>query len=444
MINYYPSQGQSVAVVGAGITGLVTAHTLAKHGLRVTIVDKNNDPRICPTGQEAENTSWRFNARQITLAESHSFLSQSTSTLLQRDLMYGGWNALPRYMIGLAERNWLHTFHQLASRDHTVEEHNQQLLHRNQRGMTLWKKLQQELPTLFGCNPTTRTITRIHKCTKRLSADFALHSSFDSENLTPLTPEEVVKNGLLTPHPTRLSTILGGLLVEGFSIEAQNFCLGFLDWLEAQGITFLWNTDVTARRNRDTVILSDADDVLLAFNHYVICPGAYGLPLLDSCVPDHQIHGLAGTWIQIRNPGVQKSCKIHYANPLVEDINLCLGRSKDTVFLSGGYGYIGTHSINDTEELLKPLQHALVRKTKTLFPRLRSSDILDEGYCLRPFDARGLSLYKQLQSPSGKCIVTAGHGTGGWTQAPYIAQKVLRDIVGVEKESFLPQEGYST
>ena len=425
---------QSVLIVGAGITGLVCAYVLAKKGFRVTVADSNSDPRR--KSEPQHNTSWRFNARQITIAESHSFLSPEKATLLKKDLMYGGWNALPRYKVGVAERRWLETFTQLARQKNVVETHNQQLLLKNHHGLLLWRALTKELPELFDCNPQEDSITRIHHCTKRLSQDFRLHQGFHLHSTTPLSSEEVLRRGQLSTHSLRTSQFRGGITVEGYSVEAQRFTHKLLDLIETQGVTLQWNTTARATKKGATITLQNSDGALLAFKHYVLAPGAYGLELLNSAVPSHHVHGLAGAWIQVRNPGVKHSCKVHYEKPPVEDINLCVSKDRKTLFLSGGYGYIGTHSLEKATPWLDPLLQALIRKTKALFPRLRSNDIVDEGFCVRPFDALGLSLYEVAKSPSGNCIITAGHGTAGWTQAPYIAQKVVRDLLGsVEQDT---------
>jgi glycine/D-amino acid oxidase-like deaminating enzyme len=108
-----------------------------------------------------------------------------------------------------------------------------------------------------------------------------------------------------------------------------------------------------------------------------------------------------------------------------------------TLILGSGYGWTGTQpqdidaaqlemlfdAIQDTAERFFPAAYKVARNDGTLQDSRR--------WCVRPWTSTNLGIFEALPTAKGgKLIVTGGHNTGGFAQAPAVAEAVLAEIRG--------------
>ena len=125
--------------------------------------------------------------------------------------------------------------------------------------------------------------------------------------------------------------------------------------------------------------------------------------------------------------------KIHKTGHVGEDTNVTLieQNGEDVLVLGSGYGYTGNSSQNHivTDEL-EGIFESLKHTAQTYFPESYEAALpyIDDTrkYCVRSWTPTGLGVFEAIPTDNnGQLIITGGNNTGGFTQAPYIADAVL-------------------
>ncbi|MEM1180536.1 MAG: FAD-dependent oxidoreductase, partial [Acidobacteriota bacterium] len=238
--------------------------------------------------------------------------------------------------------------------------------------------------------------------------------------------------------------IAGGLEIEGFTLGLHRFVRNLLDRLERQGASFLWRRQVLGlERGPDGAVsgLRTADGVQRS-DHYVLSPGASCRDLLAGTASDAAIQGILGLWHFLPHvePRLGRSVKIHREGHVGEDSNITVGRDpsgRPTLILGSGYGFLGERELDMASPEIQCLFDALEVTARRYLPDAYARAVKegtlygDRKACVRPFTSTGLGLFEVLPTAEGgRLVITGGHNTGGFTQAPAVAEAVAETLGG--------------
>lgn len=450
----YPSRkaGNSVVLVGAGITNLVLAVELVDRGYDLEIVDAKPAPggnNWCDYGCSHAGGD----ARMFTLTEMDNYNSKSTyieqNHLFQNKVSEGGWLFQKRGVRSLAETKWIETHNMIPPWLASV--YSRDIYELNADAMPLWDTFIDAHSELFDTVVMRDGVLRLYNDADQYTWDIerqtrlgALKQTYEPAQIETEFPalRKACQDGLLA----------GAIMVRGFTLNVHKFTQNVLSYLEKAGATFQWNSKVeNVLRNKDNKITGLlAKGVFLQADHYIVSPGIYGEHLMRGTACEGQIHGVLGAWLEIPNadPAINHSMKLARKGHIAEDSNITVARDENgtnSLIIGSGYGYVGDfkskwyQSPDIHQDELDALYAALDDTAAAYF----SSDIGGDGeldqsqvaanhkYCIRPWTPTSLGLYHSEETQqNGSLIFTGGHNTGGFAQAPVIAQAVLETLRG--------------
>lgn len=439
--------GSQAILVGAGIVNLISAYDLVKHGVSVTIVDAGPDPRSQPHWQKLGATHGGGNARMFCFTEADNYNEKrdrvyaDMNVVMQKRILEGGWLAIAPEKLDAREREWIR--HHCNLPRWQAEIFTQDIHNFNIASKPLWEQMRQENPDLFADVGYTSGVLRIYYQPEKVEAARLLHQRLGSLQKV-LSREELSRRHPAFREAVEAGEIAGGLEIVGFTLNIHNFVAKLLSHLQQQGVQLRWNSPVTAiERNADGDAsgLRTADGVLRA-EHYVLSPGAYGESLLHGTKSAGKIQGIFGLWLNLPNlaPQLRQSVKIHREGHVGEDSNVTIATDNagnPILILGSGYGFLGTNSLDMDSPEIECLFQALEQTAQRYFPQayqeaVRAGTLYGERKaCVRPFTSTGLGIFEVGKTAQGgRFVIATGHNTGGFTQAPVVAQAITATLNG--------------
>lgn len=383
---------KSLLVVGAGITGLLAALRLHKD-YKVAVIDAGADPRT--SNHTFGATYSGLDARHISLTETAPWTSQHRFELIMKDSIEGGWLCIPKKDLNEFDKEWISQFQQITDNNELHKTNTSKVINLNIQGITEWEKLGKEHDFLKPINNET-VMPIICRNQEDLLSEFSFESSLDSR----CKLYEGVK------PPDGLPGNIGYFTLYGRSYPIKTLCINLINYLESQGIVFRWNKPFE-KVNEDLIVwcagVSDQSSKIL---------GQFNILL----------GGVVGCWVLMDNPGITKACKIYGPEP-VNYLNLTPFQSK--LFISGGYGFVGTRTYSEATKLAQPIMDQMIKELKNWFPE---SEIREKAFCIRPAAPSGVPILLKDNLKGTPVIFAVGHCAGGFTQAPYTA-KMIEEMI---------------
>lgn len=427
--------GSSVVLVGAGIVNLVTALQLVDDGFAVRIHDAGPDPRThhpwprygCSFGGE--------NARMHSRTEADIYVGgRSGPSIFSVPVSDGGWRVRDGRPLEQAERQWLLEHVTLPSWRRAAYERDVMAL--NLAASRLWADLRLRHASLFHHVGLRDRLLRLY------TSDPAWHADHDRHRRLGVTARELPAKVVARAYPAledacATGFVTGGLEVPGFTLGVHDFLKAVLDTLETGGARLTWNDPVRSVEwsSGEAVGLASSRGVLTA-DHYVLSPGVGDHDgLLAGTRTNGRVQGVLGVWLRLPNvePRLTRSIKLARHDHVAEDTNITVLPAGDLV-LGSGYGWTGRSRTNIDAVQLGALREALEDTAQRLLPRAwKASDqgSFEGRYCVRPWTASGLGVFETLPARGGgRVVVTGGHNTGGFSQAPAVAIAVSSALRG--------------
>lgn len=227
--------------------------------------------------------------------------------------------------------------------------------------------------------------------------------------------------------------------MHGFTLEVHGLLARLLDLLDRLGVELSWRTKATGINWSSSSVSGIAleDGSVLEARHYVISPGAYGESILRGTSAAGVITGVLGVWLRLPNlePALDVSLKIARRGQLAQDANITVVRASDdkTCLLVGaGYGWTGFVRGAVDQRQLDSLYSAAEDTARRFFPEACELALsTDRQYCIRPWTPSGLGVFATHPAVNGgKLVIAGGHNTGGFAQAPAVADAVLAWLRG--------------
>lgn len=244
------------------------------------------------------------------------------------------------------------------------------------------------------------------------------------------------------------NAISGALRVEGFSLNIKSFSRNLIHLLRSKGVRFRWNVSVDAICRDDTGRVNGlriGADTVQATN-IVICPGAYAALSCGSLEALSDIAAMVGMWITLPNEERPLTAPLKVrrrgfaASEAAEGANIIPGRdscSRPVIYCSSGHGFVGAKPESVMSSDLHELLTCIKETSRDLFPdkyaeaEHRGMLDVEPEYCVRPWTSSGLGVFDRLETTNGgQLILTGGHNTGGFAQAPSVAHAVRMALQG--------------
>lgn len=441
---------ETVILVGAGIVNLITALDLVRHGYDVVVHDRAPDPRAGAHWSAYGCTRGGGDGRMFTLTEADSYHNRSwhpdgtSNDLLNRPISENGWRLAKPGSLTEPEHQWAADFHRISAP--LAGSYNDDIFQVNQEAWTRWSGLVDANPGLFSDDTGFRDgILRLYTEADYFRWHVARNDRVGATRRV-LTPGEIADDYPALASACADGNIAGGIEVVGFTVNIHKFVARLVDMLEP-AVRFHWNHEVAGIRWASPGIadgLELATGEVVRGRHYVLSPGAYGTELLLGTASHQRIQGMLGVWFTVPNvePRLEHSLKIARAGHRAEESNVTLAtdaRGEPVLVCGSGYGWTGLQPGNidsaELDVLFDAVEDTLCRFFPAAHAAARSAGTLDASrqVCVRPWTATCLGIFERLATrDGGALIVTGGHNTGGFAQAPAIAEAVLAALDGRE------------
>lgn len=366
--------------------------------------------------------------------EKGSQLYSRMDEAFERVIDDSGWLVRPKETLNEQEHAWIQDFHAVSPADAT--QFGEDIYRVNISSGRLWEQWMEDAPELFEDVDMLPDVLRIYSDPADFRAAQKLHGRLGS--LTEVLPMESALEKYPLFKNAWAADMLGGcMMVKGFTLKVQDFCKKIIRYLMDRGVEFRWNAEFSGiQRNWEGAVTGVViDGKTEQYDNYVLSLGAYAGTTLENTRTNNQLHGVLGVWLTLPNlyPELKHSMKIHKTGRVGEDTNVTLieQNGKPVLVLGSGYGYTGNASKNNIlVSELKGIFDSVKHTAQTYFPEAYQAvkHQVDETskYCVRSWTPTGLGVFEAISTAQGgRLIVTGGNNTGGFTQAPYIADAVV-------------------
>ncbi len=435
-----------VVLIGAGVINVVTALRLADNGHAVELIDRGPDPRQDRPWQEYGCTRGGANARMFTVTEAdqYSGMTAASGSIFGAPPELGGWDVRQDSVRSVHDQDWIRSYEALPSG--LARQYESDIHQLNRAAEHGWERLFARHPELADRVSLNRGILRFYATREAHLRAVQRHRGIG--DLTATYSSGDIRERFPAFALGRVGAIAGGIAVRGFTLDIHRFVGVALDLLERTGAKLRFRTEATGIDcNQDGAVAGvrftgadSAGSVTESVDSLVISPGAYGNRLLGDLGLGSQIAGVLGIWHTLPNLGGQtESVKVSRPGQPAADANITVGDvdGRASLMVGSGYGFTGMDTANIDPERLRVIQGSVDEMMRDLLPDAHvaagGSAWLDAQprYCVRPWTATSLGLYDVRPTLAGGwCVVTGGHNTGGFTQAPEVADAVLASMHG--------------
>ncbi|MEU5402244.1 FAD-dependent oxidoreductase [Streptomyces sp. NPDC005963] len=437
-----PRRG-SVALVGAGVVNLITALRLVRAGHEVTVYDRAPDPRAEAHWTVYGTSRGGGDGRMFTLTETDGYHGNARTGPVPFliPLVENGWCLAEPSALRTEELDWVHDNARIPP--WLARAYTDDVLLFNQFAQRSWTELLGTEPVLSQDVGLRDGILRLYSDPVRLSAQIARQQALGAVR-TVLSPAEVAKRHPALAGAHTAGALAGGIEVAGFTVQIHGFLTRLADLLEEAGVLFHWEMPVEGLHTDTHGIpngLRCAGEVIRS-DHYVLSPGAHGGELLRGTASHGLIHGVIGVWLTLPNtaPQLANSLKISRSGHLAEDSNVTVTTGPDgepLLVVGSGYGWTGADPAHIDPTQLDALHTAVEDTAASFFPdayeEARTTGVLKESrrHCVRPWTASSVPVLEIAPNAhGGLVVVSGGHNTGGFAQAPVAAEAVAAALRG--------------
>jgi D-amino-acid dehydrogenase len=435
--SYSPRQ-QSVLVAGLGIVNLITAYWLSRAGYSITAVDAGPDPRNGCDWRRYGCSRGGGDARMYSMTEADDYHDKALDAepindLFQNPVSKGGWLVSEP---GAPEREWISDFERVPpwlARSYTAD-----ILALNRTSGDLWDQWLAVEPELFSGMSLSHDILRLYSCRTQLRESIERQVMVGSlrETYSP----SAVRREFPALAEAREAAMVGGIMVRGFTLQVHRLMNRLLDELEQAGadIRFLSPLSQLLRDETRGVTGAVIGGSVIERDHYAL---SLGIDLSNVTPPPalrNQVHGVLGAWITLPNlePQLANSLKIARRYHLTEDANVTVAMEGDSevLYFGSGYGYTGSRGQIEESEMTM-MREAILDSVEAYFPQAYETvgkERLAESfrYCVRPWTSSCLGVFASEPASRGVAVWTGGHNTGGFAQAPVVAEAVQAALRG--------------
>lgn len=444
-------RNNSVTILGVGITSIMVALKLIQNGYKITIYTKGADPRIDREAEQYSSTGNGHAGRFITGLEGGPYLSNNgTDTdmrwAFQHTVAEGGWLAKPVTEFSEIDQEWLLKRLKVTKDQKVVKKllENYYIRH-NRESITAWQNLYKTHTFLFQKTSITDPhagVLMLYENKKTFEAAVLLNKKYGLLK-EKLSAKKINKRLSAFDQACAKGFIAGGVITEGFSLNIHQFIDNSISFLEAKGVIFFWDTEITKIEiDKKQVVqgLRTKNNELIISEHYSINPGAYGMNLLKTSPAKNKLCGVAGRWVIIPRPdGLNMPIKIYCDKrpgfPATDNNLTPFLKDGQSMFaVSGGYVYVGSnekeYQDQDAYKIIDSENDRVLERFIGKFYQLAKEQkkvLFWHRTCVRSFTCDDNPLHETLKTSRGGFLtLTAGTNTGTTTIAPYLSDWTMQ------------------
>ncbi len=428
-------------LIGCGVVNLLTALNLTDQGIAVQIFDRAPDPRLDRPLREYGCTRGGANARMYTATEADQYgglkVPGREGTVFNIPPVEHGWDVRKENVLNVRDLDWIREYENLPG--WLADQYEDDIHSLNRRAEDGWERVFKANPSLAEGTSMQRGIVRVYSDPESVQRAVQRHrhlgdlvTIYSAKELRACAPALGFANE---------GQLAGGIMVRGFTLDIHRFVAEALNILSSRGVGLYFDSEVSAfHTDREGTIdgIYVGLDVLPVDN-LVISPGAYGNNLLAGLGLGGTIAGVLGLWRTLPNlNGQQHSMKVSRTKAIAADANITVGdvNGSASLIVGSGYGFVGMNVDNIDYEKVCVIQRSIDEMMRTLLPDAYEAAGGDRWLkeepvmCVRPWTATSLGVFDARATTGGQCIVTGGHNTGGFTQAPEVANAVVNSLLG--------------
>ena len=386
---------KTVAVIGAGVTGITTAYYLARAGHTVTVYEQESYPAMRTSfangGQVSVSNSEVWTTWSNVKKGFKWMFTKDAPLLIRPKLSWAQWRWMAKFLYhtarGVYQENTIKTVKMgLESRELYDEICREEKIKFDRsdcgilhfyKDQTYWDSAQQVM-ALYNTNGLQR-------------------NEVDSAYV------KVVDSALKD-----IKGIVGATITESdWTGDIHKFCYELADVLKQKyGVTFHYNWQI-----------KHIEDV--SFYDAVVVANGVGSTALAKTVGDSiDVYPVKGYSITINNVDPTHLPKISLLDDQAKIVTSSLGNR----FRVAGTAELAGENYDIKYDRIKPL----LDWVHTNFPDINTHDY-SSWACLRPMTPSMMPITKQSDNNS-KVYYNTGHGHLGWTLAPYTAKQIANKI----------------
>ena len=391
---------KKIAVVGAGITGLMSAYYLAKEGYSVTVFEQELYP--------AMRTSYA-NGGQVSVSNSEvwttwSNVKKGIKWMFQKDAPL-----LVRPMPSVAKAKWLSMFlwHTISG---NYARNTAETIQLGLVSQTLYKEIIKEEGLEF--DQSFCGILHFYKDQKYLQAASSVKELYNANGcewnmLTPMQAES------LDPALRDIDGVVGGAWTPGdWTGDIHKFCKELSIILEKK-----YNVEFAFDFVFDKSII---DPIFEEFDSIVVSAGVGSTKiakLFGDSLPVYPVKGYSIT-INVSDEDMRYVPKVSLLDDQAKIVTSTLGNR---------FRVAGTAELDDENyDIRKDRIQPLLDWVHENFPNINTSNYTSWA-CLRPMTPNMMPIVTQSKNDS-RVFYHTGHGHLGWTLSPATAKQVTKLI----------------
>ncbi len=444
------STSKTVVLAGSGIVNLVTAYHLVKNGYSIRIFDQAPDPATRPNWRLLGCSAGGGDSRIFSINEArHHFLNSRhyegcIVSPFKRTIADDGYLAVPPASLNARDFKWNERF-EAVTRD-LATQFNEDIISFNRESEPLWREMIAAHPVLFQKSGFKPGLFRIYATEEKFARAQVSEAAIGSLKRI-LRASEIAGELPALRDALAANAIAGALEVTGFSVNIHKLVNCLIAYLSTQGVEFHWQVKIDGVERDDSGRVKGlkAGSQTIAACHYVISLGAYSQELLAGFSSADAVAPVIGLWLTIPNMTPQLNCPLKVTRAgfasqgAAEGANVVPGLDHDgrpVIHISSGHGYLGFGNAARPYHDVMGLGRAVQETARNIFPQARwmtdglnAENSTERRACVRPWTATGLGIFESTETEQGgSFIINGGHNTGGFTQAPAVAQAVLASI----------------
>lgn len=389
----------SVAVIGAGITGILAAYYLARAGYKVTVLEQERHP--------AMRTSYA-NGGQVSVSNSEVWTTWSNVKKGIKWMFSKDAPLLIRPRLDLAQWKWMTKFlwHTVKG-DHA--RNTAETIRLGMKSRQLYKDIIAEEGLVF--DQSFCGILHFYKDNQYFqnAVDVkGLYNAGDCE-WDILSPMKTVS---MDPALGDLEDVVGGAWTPSdWTGDIHKFCIELADVLEKKyGVEFIFDFTVSG---------SIKKDLFETFDTVVVSAGVGSVNIakqFGDSLPVYPVKGYSIT-INVRNEDMRYVPKVSLLDDQAKIVTSTLGNR----FRVAGTAELTGENYDIRRDRVEPLLNWVHEN----FPNIDTNDY-SSWACLRPMTPNMMPIVSK--SKTANVYYHTGHGHLGWTLSPATAEQLVRLI----------------
>jgi D-amino-acid dehydrogenase len=390
---------KSVAVIGAGITGITTAYYLAREGYRVTVFEQ--EPHA------AMRTSYA-NGGQISVSNSEVWTTWANVKKGFKWMFTKGAPLLIRPRLDLAQWKWITKFlYHTAKGDY--KKNTEATIQMGIESRNLYAEIIREEGLKF--DQTASGILHFYKDaayfdSAKQAKEIYNKNGLDWDILGPMQTKA------MDPALDKVDGIVGGAWTStDWTGDIHKFCHELEKVLVSKyNVEFNYNSSVVGKYGMEYLSV--------VFDNVVVCAGVGSVAIGKEVGDTIDIYPVKGYSITINNVDPQHLPHVSLLDDQAKIVTASLGNR----FRVAGTAELDGENYDIRKDRIDPL----LSWVRTNFPNINTHDYTSWA-CLRPMTPSMMPIVKQ----SNKVInvfYNTGHGHLGWTLGPVTAKAVTKMI----------------